>query len=59
MNVFGVPPPVGVPKTGVGAPVGVLKLALALKLKPPVFAGVADAEKSNPPLLFGVEGAAL
>ena len=29
MNVFGVPPPVGVPNTGVGAPVGVPKLALA------------------------------
>jgi hypothetical protein len=29
LNVFGVPPPVGVPNTGVGAPVGVLKLALA------------------------------
>lgn len=29
LNVFGVPPPVGVPNTGVGAPFGVTKLALA------------------------------
>lgn len=58
MNTLGVPP-VGVPNTGVGGPVGVAKLALALKLNPPELAGVEAAEKSNPPLLFGVEGAAL